>query len=89
MNWIHQAAMKFHGLTQPKKLSCTRRSNIGGWVDLADASDGRNPETGNDMNFKIALRQRSTQAWISLAALAVGVLLLLTVRHTFSRSNVM
>lgn len=41
------------------------------------------------MNLKIALTRRSGRTGITLAIVAVGVMLLLTVRYTFSRSNVM
>lgn len=52
MNWINQAASKFHSLMQQKKTFMhSALSNIASWVDLADASPGHTPESGKQHEF--------------------------------------
>lgn len=47
MNWINQAANKFHGLMhQKKEFMHSALSNIAGWVDLPDDVEGRNSSIG-------------------------------------------
>lgn len=52
MNWINQAAGKFHGLMlQKKSFMHSALLNIAGWVELVDVSELHVPETGNKYEF--------------------------------------